>query len=261
MTYVEAVLSGRSAGAPGAIAMLALAQKDARPAAVGVAVRRHRAAGRDGFTVGPRLAGELASPAPQNKAPDVIAYFSGPDGSRVQAGDTIRNAAYAATLRRIAAEGPVAMLSGQDRRRHRRAPGQGPPARDHDAWTTWPPTAPRSARRSAGRTADGPCAAPGAPSGGSGHPGRPGNPGAHRHCRARPRRSAGLVPALPGRAADVRGRPAVCRRSGLREDPGGRPAGPGLSCGAREADRRDGRAARPSRATRRRAALRPGRHP
>ncbi len=112
MSYGEAVLSGRSAGAPGAIAMLALAQKEhGRLAWTSLFTDTERLA-EDGFTVGPRLAGELAYPAPQNKAPDVIAYFSRPDGSRVQAGDTIRNAAYAATLRRIAAEGPAAILSG-----------------------------------------------------------------------------------------------------------------------------------------------------
>jgi gamma-glutamyltranspeptidase/glutathione hydrolase len=65
-----------------------------------------------GFTVGPRMAKLLASGATQTKAPDVIAYFSRPGGGFVQPGDVIKNPAYAATLRKIAAQGPAALLSG-----------------------------------------------------------------------------------------------------------------------------------------------------
>jgi gamma-glutamyltranspeptidase/glutathione hydrolase len=112
MSYGEAVLSGRSAGVPGAVALLALAQKAHGRLAWSSLFGDAERLAEDGFTVGPRLAGELAYPAPQNKAPDVIAYFSRPDGSRIQAGDRIKNAAYAATLRRIAAEGASALLAG-----------------------------------------------------------------------------------------------------------------------------------------------------
>ncbi len=108
----EAILSGRSTGAPGAIAMLGLA---------------HRAHGRrpwaslwteparlaeTGFVVSPRLAGMINGGAPQSKTPDATRYFSKPDGTRLQAGETLRNPAYAATVRRIAAEGPRALLEG-----------------------------------------------------------------------------------------------------------------------------------------------------
>ena len=39
-----------------------------------------------------------------------MAYFTKPDGTKVQAGDILRNPAYAATIRKIAAEGPKALL-------------------------------------------------------------------------------------------------------------------------------------------------------
>src|SRR5690606_27862814 len=59
-----------------------------------------------------RMAAAAASRAPQAAAPDAVAYFTKPDGTKVQAGDTWRNPAYAETVRRIAAEGPKALLEG-----------------------------------------------------------------------------------------------------------------------------------------------------
>ncbi len=107
-----AIVGGRSAGVPGAIAMLHLAQSQHGKLAwkdlFGDA--EHLAA--DGFHVPARMASAAASNAPQTKQPDVIAYFTKPDGTKVQAGDIMKNAAYAATVRKIAAEGPKAILEG-----------------------------------------------------------------------------------------------------------------------------------------------------
>ncbi len=113
MSFSEAVLSGRSAGVPGAVAMLALAQHDHGRLAWSSLFEDTARLAEAGFTVGPRMAKLLASGAPQTRAPDVIAYFSRPDGSFVQPGDHIKNPAYAATLRQIAAHGPAALLSGK----------------------------------------------------------------------------------------------------------------------------------------------------
>ena len=113
MSYGEAVLSGRSAGAPGAIAMLRLAQKDHGKLAWSSLFDDTEKLADDGFLVGPRMIHVLTSPAPQNKAPDVLAYFKAPDGSPLKAGDHIKNPAYAATLRRIAAEGADGLLKGK----------------------------------------------------------------------------------------------------------------------------------------------------
>jgi gamma-glutamyltranspeptidase/glutathione hydrolase len=66
----------------------------------------------DGFVVSPRLADYIAGREVQAHTPDVTAYFTRPDGERYVAGDVLKNPAYAATLRRIAAEGPAAILAG-----------------------------------------------------------------------------------------------------------------------------------------------------
>ncbi|MBV9994841.1 MAG: gamma-glutamyltransferase family protein [Caulobacteraceae bacterium] len=108
----EAILSGRSAGVPGAVAMLSLAHKEhGRLAWRGLFDDAEVLAVR-GFTVSPRLASMITSRAPQASAPDAVSYFSKPDGTRLKAGDVLVNRAYAATLRRLAAQGPGALLSG-----------------------------------------------------------------------------------------------------------------------------------------------------
>ncbi|HWF00562.1 MAG TPA: gamma-glutamyltransferase family protein [Caulobacteraceae bacterium] len=112
MSYAEAVLSGRSAGVPGAIAMLSMAQHDhGRLTWASLFAGSERLAD-DGFVVGPRLAGMIRGRAPQTKAPDVIAYFRGADGKPIEAGQRLKNAAYARTLRLIGAQGPKALLEG-----------------------------------------------------------------------------------------------------------------------------------------------------
>jgi gamma-glutamyltranspeptidase/glutathione hydrolase len=112
LSFFQAVLSGRSAGAPGAIAMLRLAQKEHGRLAWRDLFTDSEHLATDGFIVSPRLAGYIAGRAPQAQAADVAAYFTRPDGHKYAAGDRLRNAAYAATLRKIATEGPAALLSG-----------------------------------------------------------------------------------------------------------------------------------------------------
>jgi gamma-glutamyltranspeptidase/glutathione hydrolase len=112
MTYPVAVLSGRSTGVPGAVAALGLLQHEhgARQWRDLFDAAEHLAA--EGFAVSPRLAGFIVSRAPQTAASDVIRYFSKPDGTRIVAGDVLKNPAYAATLRRLANEGPRALYRG-----------------------------------------------------------------------------------------------------------------------------------------------------
>ena len=108
----QAMVGGRSAGTPGAIAMLHLAQSQHGKLAwkdlFGSA--EHLAA--DGFHVPARMAAAAASNAPQAQQPDAVAYFTKSDGTKIQAGEVMKNPAYAATLRRLAAEGPKAILEG-----------------------------------------------------------------------------------------------------------------------------------------------------
>jgi gamma-glutamyltranspeptidase/glutathione hydrolase len=112
MTQSEAVLSGRSAGVPGAVAMLKLAHDEHGRLPWSRLFEGSAQLAEQGFVVSPRLAGMIRSSAAQAAAPDVVAYFSKPDGSRLAAGDLLKNPAYAATLRRIALEGPAALLTG-----------------------------------------------------------------------------------------------------------------------------------------------------
>jgi gamma-glutamyltranspeptidase/glutathione hydrolase len=113
LNFVTAVLSGRSTGVPGAVGMLAQAQKEHGKAAWSSLFADAERLADGGFTVSPRLAGMINSPrVPQNVAPDVIHYFTKPNGQLYQAGDTLKNPAYAATLRSLAAKGPSALYEG-----------------------------------------------------------------------------------------------------------------------------------------------------
>lgn len=112
MSFIQAVLSGRSTGAPGAVAMLHYAQKEHGRLPWNSLFGDAERLAEEGFTVSPRLAGIITSVFPQSKTPDATAYFTRPDGKRYVAGDTLRNPAYAQTLRRIAAEGPDGLLKG-----------------------------------------------------------------------------------------------------------------------------------------------------
>jgi gamma-glutamyltranspeptidase / glutathione hydrolase len=113
LSYATAVLSGRSTGVPGAIAALGLLQHKHGKLAWRTLFDDAERLATDGFKVSPRLAGMIASRAPQTAAPDVVRYFSKGDGSRYKSGDLLRNQAYAATLRRLADAGPGALYKGR----------------------------------------------------------------------------------------------------------------------------------------------------
>jgi gamma-glutamyltranspeptidase / glutathione hydrolase len=110
LPYRDAVLSGRSTGVPGAIAMLGAVharhgqlpwEKLFEPA-----IR----AAEGGIAVPKRMARFVNGDSAQAKEPDVRALFARVDGSPVQAGETFRNPKFAQTLRRIGAQGPRALL-------------------------------------------------------------------------------------------------------------------------------------------------------
>ncbi|MDP2215340.1 gamma-glutamyltransferase family protein [Phenylobacterium sp.] len=113
LPFVQVLLSGRSTGAPGAVAMLHMAQAEHGRLEWSQLFGAAERLAEDGFIVSPRLAEMIVSRAPQAKAPDAVAYFSKPDGTPHQAGDRLKNPAYAATVRRIAAEGPAALMQGE----------------------------------------------------------------------------------------------------------------------------------------------------
>ncbi len=113
ISVVAAVLSGRSTGVLGAIPMLGYAHKAHGRLPWSKLFADAERMASEGFTVSPRLAGMINSRFPQANTPDATAYFTKASGGRYQAGDTLKNPAYAATLKRLAAEGPDALMKGK----------------------------------------------------------------------------------------------------------------------------------------------------
>jgi gamma-glutamyltranspeptidase/glutathione hydrolase len=109
----EAMLSGRATGVPGIIAMLQMAHDDhgARPWS---SLFEFAGAQADtGFEITPRLERFIHGRFPQAAAADVRDYFSHGNGRLARRGDRQRNPAYAAFLRRLAAEGGDAFYRGE----------------------------------------------------------------------------------------------------------------------------------------------------
>jgi gamma-glutamyltranspeptidase/glutathione hydrolase len=112
LPFVDAVLSGRSTGAPGAVAMLAMAQKDHGRLAWRDLFDDAERLAREGFEVSLRLAGMINGNAPQARSRWATEYFTKADGTRYQAGEVLRNPAYARTVRSLAEAGPGALYGG-----------------------------------------------------------------------------------------------------------------------------------------------------
>jgi len=103
LPFGVAVASGRSTGAPGAIAMLAMAQADHGKLAWKDLFGEAEHLARDGFPIPGRMAAEGA----RDPRPDIQAYLGGK-----KAGDILKNPAYADTVHALALQGPKALLSG-----------------------------------------------------------------------------------------------------------------------------------------------------
>ncbi len=113
LAFAEAVLSGRSTGTPGAVALLAMAQAEHGRLAWSELFGEAGRLARDGFVVSPRLAGFIAAPGGQARTRWAEAYFTKPDGTRYGAGDVLRNPAYADTVATLAAGGADAFYRGR----------------------------------------------------------------------------------------------------------------------------------------------------
>ena len=112
LPFVDAVLSGHSTGAPGAVPMLALAQKQHGVLPWAELFGDAEKLAQDGFVVSPRLAGMINGNAPQAKTRWATAYFTKADGTRYVAGDVLKNPAYAETVRSLAREAMVSASPG-----------------------------------------------------------------------------------------------------------------------------------------------------
>jgi gamma-glutamyltranspeptidase/glutathione hydrolase len=112
LPFNMAVLSGRATGVPGAVKMLSLAHDEhGKLPWNSLFSDAERTAGQ-GFVVSPRLGRMIHADFAENHAPDVIAYFSKPDGTLLNAGDVLVNRPYAEFLRSLASQGPAALYSG-----------------------------------------------------------------------------------------------------------------------------------------------------
>ena len=114
LPFPQAVASGLSTGAQSLFAMLKLAHdKNGKLPWASLFDPAIKLA-EDGFIVSPRMAGSIASA--QRFAikddPAARAYLFTPDGQPLTAGTLLKNPAYAATLRAIAKDGPVALQKG-----------------------------------------------------------------------------------------------------------------------------------------------------
>ena len=103
LPFGQAVASGRSTGAPGVVAMLGLAHEDHGRLAWKALFGEAERLARDGFPA----PGRLAAAAGRDQRPDIRAYAGG-----VVAGQTLKNPAYAQTVRAIAEGGPSAFYTG-----------------------------------------------------------------------------------------------------------------------------------------------------
>ena len=112
MGFSEAMLSGRSVGVPGTLAVLELAhQRHGRLAWVELAQPAIDLA-EQGFPVSLRLHALLASDRFLRRDPFAARYLFDPDGKPKPVGSILRNTTYAATLREVAANGARAFYTG-----------------------------------------------------------------------------------------------------------------------------------------------------
>lgn len=110
--FLDAVLGGRSVGVPGVLAMLKQAHeahgrlpwKDLFARAIELAA--------EGFVVSPRLQYLIQVDPLLRKVPEARAYFFDAEGEALKAGTTLRNPAYAKSLRRIRDEGIEVFYEG-----------------------------------------------------------------------------------------------------------------------------------------------------
>ncbi|WP_449468042.1 gamma-glutamyltransferase family protein [Stenotrophomonas humi] len=108
----QAMLTGRATGVPGTIDVFALALREHGHLPWAELFEHTAQTAETGFTITPRLARHIYGSFPQASTRDVRAFFSGPDGHLLEAGESLRNPAYASTLRTLARSGPRAFYTG-----------------------------------------------------------------------------------------------------------------------------------------------------
>lgn len=111
--HLEAIPGGLSVGVPGVVAMMELAHKKYGKLPWAELFAPAIALAEKGVPVTGKLANELHAFPKIAAMPDVKRYFTKPDGSLVNAGDTLKNPELAATFRVIAKGGARAFYTGE----------------------------------------------------------------------------------------------------------------------------------------------------
>jgi gamma-glutamyltranspeptidase / glutathione hydrolase len=112
MSFMQAVVGGRSVGVPGTVAMLALAHLQHGKLPWARLFEPAIQLAEQGFPVSPRLHTLLAAETALKADPVAAAYFYQADGQPHRVGYRLKNPELAAVLRAIAANGPAALSQG-----------------------------------------------------------------------------------------------------------------------------------------------------
>jgi len=112
MPFREAVIGGRSVGVPGTLKLLEEAHRRWGKLPWADLVQPALKLAEEGFAISPRLNGLLAGETALPSNALAAAYFYAPDGKPKPVGTILKNPAFAATLRAIAAEGSKAFYEG-----------------------------------------------------------------------------------------------------------------------------------------------------
>lgn len=110
--FMTAVVGGRSVGVPGTVKLLEDAHKRWGKLRWADVVAPAIKLAEDGFAVSPRLNGLLSREQALKADPVAAAYFYTADGKAREVGEILKNPAFAATLRALAASGAAAFYAG-----------------------------------------------------------------------------------------------------------------------------------------------------
>ena len=109
----EAIPGGLSVGIPGVVKMLWLAHEKYGKLPWAKLFEPAIKLSEDGFPVGPKLARTIKNFTRGASMPDIKAHFYHPDGTTLAEGELYKDPEYAATLRKIAKEGPDGFYKGE----------------------------------------------------------------------------------------------------------------------------------------------------
>lgn len=112
LKFIDAVVGGRSVGVPGTLKLLEEAHRRWGRLPWAQVIAPAIALAEQGFAVSPRLNGLLTGETALKTDPRAAAYFYESDGRPKAVGTVLRNPAFAATLRAIAATGSAAFYDG-----------------------------------------------------------------------------------------------------------------------------------------------------